>query len=227
MGIIFMNRTMIVAHSGCDNTVPDSLEGIIAALNQNVDYIEVDLRLYEENVYLSHDPIDENQLDRYVTFQDVLKLLKPEKVKLNCDLKERSVFEYALKNLREYGMEERAVFTGDYENNIVANAKYSYFLNVEKKELHLYDNIIEEQDANKIIDFYTNCKDKAMEALNINYRIISPSAKAKFYASGIRISHWTVDDPNDIEDLLQNNVFSITTNNVAYAVLARARIQNN
>jgi glycerophosphoryl diester phosphodiesterase len=224
VGIIFMNRTMIVAHSGCDNTVQDSMEGIIAALNQNVDYIEVDLRLYEGNVYLSHNPFDGNQLNRYVTFQNVLKLLAPEKVKLNCDLKERSVFNYALKNLREYGMEERVVFTGDYENSIDANAKYSYFLNVDKKDLHLYNNIIEEQDADKIINFYKNSKDKAMTALNIDYRIISPAAKAKFYASGIRISYWTVDDSNDIDHLLQNNVFSITTNNIAYAVLARARI---
>ncbi len=225
VGISFMNRTMIVAHSGCDNTVQGSMEGIIAALNQNVDYVEVDLRVHKEKVYLSHNLIDGNQLDRYTTFQDVLKLLAPEKLKLNCDLKERSVFEYALKNLREYGMEERAVFTGEYENSIDANAKYSYYLNVDKKGLYLYNNVIEEQDADKIIDFYRNSKDKAMAALNIDYRIISPSAKAKFYKSGIQISYWTVDDTNDIDHLLQNNVFSITTNNIAYAVLARERIQ--
>lgn len=224
MGISFMNRTMIVAHSGCDNTVPDSTEGIIAALNQNVDYIEVDLRLYNGKVYLSHNLIDGDQLDGYTTFQDVLKLLEPEKVKLNCDLKERSVFEYALKNLREYDMEERAVFTGEYENRIDANVKYSYFLNVDKKELYLYHNIIEEQDADKIIEFYRNSKDKAMAALNIEYRIISPAAKAKFHTSGIRICYWTVDDTKDIDDLIQNNVFSITTNNIAYAVSARERI---
>ena len=63
-----------------------------------------------------------------------------------------------------------------------------------------------------------------MAALNIDYRIISPAAKVKFYKSEIQISYWTVDDPNDIEHLLQNNVFSITTNNIAYAVLARERI---
>ena len=220
-----MNRTMIVAHSGCNNTVQGSMEGIIAALNQKVDYIEVDLRLYEGNVYLSHNPIDGNQLDGYVTFRNVLKLLVPEKVKLNCDLKERIVFEYALKNLREYGMEERAVFTGDYENSIDAKAKYSYYLNVEKKELHLYNKMIEEQDADRIIDFYRNCKDDAMAALNIDYRIISPAAEAKFYASGIRISYWTVDHPENIEHLLRNNVYSITTNNINYAVLAREHIQ--
>ena len=221
---IFMNRTMIVAHSGCNNTVQGSMEGIIAALNQNVDYIEVDLSLYEETVYLSHNPIKGDQLDRYVTFQNVLKFLAPEKVKLNCDLKERVVFDYALKNLRENGMEERAVFTGDYDINIAANGKYSYYLNVDKKELQLYNNRIEEQDADRIIDFYKNCKDNAMAALNIDYRAISPSAKEKFYASGIRISYWTVDNPEDIEHLLQNNVYSITTNNINYAVLARARI---
>ena len=220
-----MNRTLITAHSGCDNTVPGSMEGIIAALNKNVDYIEVDLRLYKENLYLSHNLIDGNQLDKYTTFEDVLRLLAQEKVKLNCDLKDRNVFEYALKDLREYGMEERAVFTGEYENNIDANAKYSYFFNIEKKEPYLYNNIIGEQEADKIIDFYRNSKDKAMAALNIDYRIISPPAKARFYKSGIQISYWTVDASDDIDHLLQNNVFSITTNDIAYAVLARERIQ--
>lgn len=220
-----MNRTMITAHSGCDNTEPNSMVGIIAALNKNVDFIEVDLRLYKENVYLSHNVVDGNQLDRYVTFKEALKLLALEKVKLNCDLKEIGVFEYALKDLREYGMEERAIFTGDYDTSkIDANAKYRYFLNVERKDLQLYKNIIEDQDADKIIDFYKNCKDSTMAALNMNYRCISPSAQAMFYTSGIPISYWTVDDPNEIDRLLQNNVFSITTNNIAYAVKARERI---
>jgi glycerophosphoryl diester phosphodiesterase len=216
---------MITAHSGCDNTAPNSMEGIIAALSKNIDIIEVDLRLYKENVYLSHDVVDGNQLDRYVTFQEVLKLLAIDKVNLNCDLKEIGVFEYALKDLREYGMEERAIFTGDYDNSkIDTNAKYRYFLNVERKDLQLYNNIIEDQDADKIIDFYKNSKDNTMAALNMNYRCISPSAQAMLYASGIPISYWTVDDPNEIDRLLQNNVFSITTNNIAYAVIARERI---
>jgi glycerophosphoryl diester phosphodiesterase len=216
---------MITAHSGCDNTAPNSMEGIIAALNKNVDFIEVDLRLYKEKVYLSHDVVDGNQLDRYVTFQEVLKLLALDKVNLNCDLKEIGVFEYALKDLREYGMEERAIFTGDYDNSkIDTNAKYRYFLNVERKDLQLYNNIIEDQDADKIIDFYKNNKDSTMAALNMNYRSISPSAQTMFYTSGIPISYWTVDDPNEIDRLLQNNVFSITTNNIAYAVIARERM---
>jgi glycerophosphoryl diester phosphodiesterase len=217
---------MITAHSGCDNTTPNSMEGIKAALNKNVDIIEFDLRLYKNMVYLSHDEVDGNQLDRYVTFQEALKHLEAKEVKLNCDLKEKGVFEYALKDLCEYGMEERAIFTGDYDNSKINNdAKYRYFLNVEREELQLYNNIIEDQDADKIIDYFLNSDDSTFAAWNMNYRIISPTAQVKFYTSGIPISYWTVDDPKEIDRLFQNKVYSITTNNIAYAVEARERIQ--
>jgi glycerophosphoryl diester phosphodiesterase len=214
-----------VAHSGCEGTVPGSLEGILTALKLKVDFIEFDLRLYKGEVYLSHDPLDTDHLDRYLTFRYVLELLALEKVRLNCDLKEKEVLGYTIKLLREYNMEDRTVFTGEYWTLAETNVKYKYFLNVGRADLKLCTDKIGECEANKMIDFFMHCEDDEMEAFNLDYRSISPEVEEKLYNAGIPISYWTVDDPKEIERMLENHAFAITTNRIADAILARERIQ--
>lgn len=221
-----MNRTIIGAHAGCESTAPGSLENIRTALKHKVDLIEVDLRLHEGNVYLSHDVLDTEHLNRYLKFQDALEFLASEEAGLNCDLKDEAVFDEALKLLREYGMEERAVFTGTYKVKTEADAKYKYFLNIDCMNVDFNTGTIGENEADILIDYWKRCKDHAMEAFNLNYRIVPPAVMNKLYQAGVRISYWTVDVPGEIEHMLESGTYAITTNCVAYAMSARERIQN-
>lgn len=221
-----MKRTIITAHSGCEGTIPGSLENILTALKCKADLIEVDLRLYGEDVYLAHDPIDAGQLDSYLPFRRVLEILAPEKIKLNCDLKEKEVFEPALKLIREYRMEERIVFTGDYYVKTDIKAKYKYFLNISCSGIKLNSEIISEIDADRMIELYKSSKDKAFDAFNLNYMRITPEAKKKLYDAGINTCFWTVDNIEEIERMLKDGVFAITTNLLDDAISARMRIQD-
>ena len=221
-----MKRTIIGAHAGCESTVPGSLENIRTALKHKADLIEVDLRLHEGNVYLSHDALDTEHLDRYLKFRDALEVLASEKAGLNCDLKDETVFYEVLKLLREYGMEERAVFTGSYKVKTEADAKYKYFLNIDCTNIKLSSGVIGEEEADLLIDYWKNCKDHAMKAFNLNYKTVPPAVMNKLCQAGVQISYWTVDEPEEIEHMLENGAYAMTTNRVAFAMPARERIQN-
>ncbi len=221
-----MKRTMIVAHSGCEGTAPGSLEFILTALKWKADFIEVDLRLYDGDVYLSHDPIEVDQLDNYLTLRRVLELVVPENVGLNCDLKEKDVFEPVLRLLREYGMEERAVFTGEYRTETDTSAKYKYYLNISSSGLKLDSEKISAMDTDRMINFYNNSKDQAFDAFNLDYTSITPEAEKKLFDAGVNICYWTVDNPKEIERMLNDGVFAITTNLLSDAIMARLRIQD-
>ncbi|NLK28137.1 MAG: glycerophosphodiester phosphodiesterase [Clostridiales bacterium] len=221
-----MKRTIIVAHSGCEGTVPGSLEYILTALKWKADFIEVDLRLYDGEIYLAHDPIDVNRLDTYLTFRHVLELVVPEKIGLNCDLKEKEVFEPVLRLLREYGMEERTVFTGEYWVETDRKAKYKYYLNTTCSGIKSDAEIINESDADRMIYFYNNSKDQAFDAFNLDYRNITNEAEKKLFDAGVRFCFWTVDNLKEIERMLKDGVYAITTNLLSEAISARLRIQD-
>ncbi|NLK27501.1 MAG: glycerophosphodiester phosphodiesterase [Clostridiales bacterium] len=220
-----MRRTIITAHAGCEGTEAGSMESVLVALKLNADVIEVDLRMHDGIIYLAHDSIDIDHLDDYLTFKEVLDRLSLEKVKINCDLKEREILPYALKLLREYGMEERAIFTGSYFADVDTDAKYKYFLNVNSNGFTLSNDKIGEKEADIMIDFNKRKNDPAMDAFNLNYRNVSPEAIKKLDEAGVRICYWTVDDPEALEHMLRNNVFAITTRYVSEAIALRKRIQ--
>lgn len=219
-----MKQTIIGAHAGCEDTVPGSMENILTALKYKADLIEVDLRLYEGNVFLSHEELDTEHLGQYLKFRDVLEVLSPEKAGLNCDLKDEDVFYEALKLVREYGMEERTVFTGEYRIKTEANAKYKYFLNISCMDVDFDTGSINEKEADILIDYWNRRRDHAMEAFNLNYKTVPPEVRNKLYQAGVRSCYWTVDDPGEIRHMLEDGVCAMTTHQVAFAMSVRKGI---
>lgn len=217
--------TRIVAHSGCEGTAPGSREGIETAVLLGADIVEVDLRLRNGAVWLSHDPLDPGRPDAYLALPDALQLLRGSGTGINCDLKEAEVFRYALRDLREAGMEDRAIFTGEYDAGMESGpAQYRFFQNVEKLCGRSLEEDLLWEDAEYLVKYYRQNSEKALGGFNVSYKMLSPEILRFFTREGIPLACWTVDDQNIMSDLLREGVAYITTNLVKYAVQRRAAL---
>ena len=218
-----MEPPILIAHAGCEDTPPGSWENIAAALACGADCIEVDLRLGPGGPCLSHDPLAAGR--EYLPFARLLARLQDAPVRLNCDLKERAVFEPALALLRRFGMEERAVFTGAYVPNVCPGGSYRHFLNLEQTGVRLCGGRMDEAAVDALIAHHARYRDETFAAYNLDYRTLPPGAVARLHRAGLRLCCWTVDEDAAVEALLSQGVYALTTNKLSYARRARASVQ--
>ncbi len=76
-----------------------------------------------------------------------------------------------------------------------------------------------ESMAKKIID---TCKDINTNVVDVEYHAVSPEFLKILDEAGITVMCWTVDNPNDIENLVKMGVKSITTNRPDLVLKAQA-----
>ena len=90
----------IIGHRGARGLAPENtLESIKAALKQSVDMIEIDIRLHDGDVVLSHYPTI--QSESYTKLTEILEFVKGS-IPLVIEVKESRVCEEAAEALRMY-----------------------------------------------------------------------------------------------------------------------------
>ena len=90
--VLAQGKTIITAHSGCENTPPNSREHILAAIASGAEMIEVDVRMVNGELRLSHD-VPENA-DACVTLRECFSLVAPaENLHMNIDVKTEGLLE--------------------------------------------------------------------------------------------------------------------------------------
>lgn len=93
----------IIGHRGARGEAPENTEASIAvALRERVDMIEVDLRLLDGAVVLSHDPVIPGR--QYATLNDILVQISG-KIPLNLEIKEFEVVNHLSEFLSDYSGE--------------------------------------------------------------------------------------------------------------------------
>lgn len=197
--------TMITAHSGCDGTPDNSLEFIRHALSCGADALEVDVRLRDGQLYLSHDA---SALE-CPSLEDAFRLLKGSTMQINCDLKEADLEEPVLELASKIGVEELVLFSGD-----VSPAKMKVDEKIRRKtlmNLHMLfgsDTPWQSVDLEQVVE---RCRDCGASVINIHYRLCTDELLDRMEQAGIGVSAWTVNDEAVARRLLERKLYNITS----------------
>ncbi len=221
---------MITAHSGCDNTAPNSVEFIDYALKCGVEAFEVDVRKDNKgNLILSHDKTDEECM----TLVKAFEMLSKHKDKyINCDLKEKNLENLTYELATKYGVEKNLIFTGDvnpecFKTENLQFEDVKWFVNAEIFVEKLYERIMggDESVKEELKLSLLEYKKYRVCGINWNYKLYE-SLKEEVLKEGLGVSIWTVDDKEELKTYLSENLSNITTRQVEMALSIREGIKN-
>jgi len=191
----------ITAHAGAMNTEANTLDSVKVCIEAaKTGNIEVDVRFLADGTpVLGH---DEGQKGEGATLADCLTLVAQSQAGINLDLKEWSNIPGAVALVREYGLEDRAFFTGVGLGEIgaVKGRGLTYYLNCAPKAFGL--------DAKKIVRTAVEC---GVVGLNIHYRLCTQRLMDEARAAGLAVSVWTVDNEPAMQKMIRYGVDNITT----------------
>ena len=207
-------KTIITAHSGCENTPDNSLEHIHAAIASGAEMIEVDLRMRPDGtLYLSHDVPE--SLDARPLLTDLLALIAgTEHMGINLDAKEEGLIAPAMELVRAYGLTDRVIFTGSCEGDraLAVSLGTDVWCNLAEEGETV------EEGLRKILNNGSPC-------LNACYRQITSEDKQLLQSCGRGVSTWTINDEENLRRYLQMGVMNITTRIPVLAMKLRKEIQ--
>lgn len=219
----------IIAHSGADNTKKNS-SSYLSYLNKlKIDGFEIDIRLFDGNIVLSHDLINSNNC---LILEEIFDFIDDrEKFLVNCDIKEKQATKEVYKKFQEKNMLDKLIFTGNVDFDFIKDKKeIKTFVNSEflidgsNREGFFKDNKIYE-----LIKKYKGIeKDYNVSGICINHKSLDILSFKLLLNSGINLSIWTVDNKECLEKMLKiktNSIIFITTNKINYA-LERVSMSN-
>lgn len=211
--IFAMKKTVITAHSGCENTAPNSREHILAAIASGSEMIEVDVRMDENGtLYMSHDVPEDTSA--CVKLREMFELVAPaENLEMNLDVKTEGLIEAAMELAGEFGLARRIVFTGACNSD---RAKINALGGEMWRSMWPGDNIPDGIAANE--------KDGS-PYLNVYFGMINDDYDAALRNIGGGFSAWTVDKEEDIVRFLKMGISNITTRKPVLAMKLRKEIQ--
>ncbi|MBR0164531.1 MAG: glycerophosphodiester phosphodiesterase [Lachnospiraceae bacterium] len=216
-----IGKTLITAHSGADNTAPNSLSFVHRALSSPADTIEVDVRLHKSGLlYLSHDAVDEEE-SALLSLREVLETIRAGSKRINCDLKEPGLEQAVCALAREAGLSGRLILTGTVspafmkESGLLRDAEV--YLNIEEMIPGLYPRCLAEPKeipvaAREMADI---CHTYGIGCINANHLLATGDFLSVIREEGLSVSVWTVDEAPLFRHFLREKVCNITTRNLS------------
>lgn len=237
-----MRKPWITAHSGCEETVRDSMESVECALALGADAIEMDIRRAPDGLlYISHDRRTGSAIAEKHTLEAVFQRIADTPMKFNCDIKEPFAIPGVIEMAKRYGFgPDRLILTGAVlpallEEEPWITQECSVCLNVDLALKYLYmQQLLEEdcilsktregemllrEDCIKVVVELT--KRLGTAGLNLRHgHATQPLVKA-LHQEGLLCSVWTLKEAQAIDRVLQLSVDNITTTTVALALQRR------
>ena len=210
--VLAQGKTIITAHSGCENTPPNSREHILAAIASGAEMIEVDVRMVNGELRLSHD-IPEHA-DACVTLRECFSLVAPaENLHMNIDVKTEGLLEPVMTLAKEFTLDGRIIFTGACNDD-------------RELALSLGSDVWRSMWPGQEIDdgIAANKKDGS-PFLNVAYCMITEENDKMLRENGLGFSAWTVDKEYFLRLFLKMGISNITTRNPVLAMKLRKEIQ--
>lgn len=202
-----MAKTLITAHSGAENTVDNTLESIRVMADCGADIIEIDVRVYEGALVMSHDE-PEGPVD---SLEDAFNIVREHPgLKMNIDLKQHGIVCTVAELAEKCGVADRLLFTGCVGEEDISVAR-------EKNLTIWYNNDAMSESA----DWIAGIKELGFDTLNLYWGDVSE----KLYAHADKLSVWTVDGESLLRRFLEAGVKSITTRLPRLAIKLRNEIQ--
>ncbi len=142
-----MNKTIITAHSGCEDTETDSMESIDLALEFGADAIEIDIRVDKDGeLRVSHNEESKKEYQKKLTFREVIEKIMSTDLLINCDIKEPEALYKILEEAEKMHFSpERLILSGcttpeqlEEDENLVRRGQF--FLNMEEIMRFVHNN---------------------------------------------------------------------------------------
>lgn len=237
----YRNDVLVTAHRGSSIKAKDnSVEAIKLAIEEEADYIELDVRKTKDNkLVLSHDDIfikssgaaisiSNNTLkeinyykdifnikkEKVVTLEKALKMIKG-KAKLNIDLKvnndEQEICKLLVKLIEKYGVEKEV---------IVTSTDYNALINIKGLNNNIKTGYITKKVTNSF-----NIED--IDALSIAYEGLDREIVEIFHKNNKEVFVWTVNNEVDAERAIYLGVDNIITNDVIIIKKLIKKISSN
>ncbi len=197
----------ITAHSGAYNTPDNSLQYIDAALQNDADILEFDVRLRPDGTLaMSHDQIASNTEGEPI--EPVMRKIKGRRSHINLDIKEVETLKSLHKLIKKLKMEDQVLLTGVREDWIPQVKKYcpgiTYYINLSPDE-----NRIAEEDYQQFL--LDKLKETGSVGINCHYGHCTPLLSELLHKHGYLLSVWTVDNEADMRRMLRYRPDNITS----------------
>lgn len=204
----FVDGFTITAHTGAFDTAANSLEFIEAAIKNNVEVIEIDIRQRPNGeIVMSHDLVVTN--NDGVLAEEAFKLLSGTEIEINLDIKETRTLNTLHDLLVEYNLLSNAFLTGIEESDVKAVkasscANMKYYLNYEPSILHIYGDDYQQE----LLDLLA---ETGAVGINCNYKYATGTLESLLHENGYLLSIWTVNNTYTIKRALALSPDNVTT----------------
>lgn len=207
--LTFMDDFTITAHTGAYGTEMNSIEAVEAAIKNNVQILEVDVRQRPNGtLVMSHELVVTN--NDGTSLEDALKLIKEkEDMQINFDIKETRVLNDLHALLVDYNLLDRSFLTGIEQINVKAVkdsncANMDYYLNYKPSKFKAFSDDYRQ----KIIRLL---EDTGAVGINCNYKFAGSQLSNLLHKKGYKLSVWTVDSERSAKKMLVIKPDNITT----------------
>ncbi|MCD7797032.1 MAG: glycerophosphodiester phosphodiesterase [Clostridiales bacterium] len=207
--LAFVNDFTVTAHTGSYGTDMNTLESVQAAVNNNAQVIEIDIRQRpDKTLVMSHDIVVTNSEGS--PLEDALALLaEDDDIQINFDIKETRVLDSLYALIVEYNLLDRSFLTGIEQINIKAlkesdYASMDYYLNYSPSRIKIFSDDYRQ----KIIDLL---EETGAIGINCNYKYAGSQLSELLHKKGYKLSVWTVDSERIAKKMLVISPDNITT----------------
>lgn len=211
MELTFVDDFTITAHTGAYDTPMNSLESIQAALDNNADVLEFDVRQRPDGtVIMHHDIVVTN--GEGVPLTEAFVLLKGSDIRINLDIKDTNTLDDLYKLLTEYELVDNSFLTGIEILDVKAVkesacADMPYYLNYIPSRARVFFD----EYRQKLIELL---EETGAIGINCNYKYANSQLSSLLHKKGYKLSVWTVDTQRKAKKMLAIEPDNITTKDV-------------
>lgn len=208
----FVQGFTVTAHTGAFDTPENSLESVRAAVANNVEIIEIDIRQRpDKTLVISHDIVVMN--NEGTPLSEVFALLQQDDCLINLDIKETRTLDQLHDMLVEYNLLSRAFLTGIDQLNVnavkeSACADMDYYLNCQPSRIKIFTDDYKQ----RILDLM---EETGAIGVNCNYKYASATLSNLLHNNGYKLSVWTVNSTYEMKRILVIKPDNITTKEYA------------
>lgn len=206
--LTFVQGFTVTAHTGAFDTPENSMESVQAAIENNAQIIEIDIRQRpDKTLVISHDIVVMN--NEGTPLADVFALLQQDDCLINLDIKETRTLDPLHDMLVEYNLLSRAFLTGIDQMNVntvkeSSCADMDYYLNCQPSRIKIFTDDYKV----KIIDLL---KETGAVGINCNYKYACATLSNLLHENGYKLSVWTVNTKFEMKRMLVTQPDNITT----------------
>lgn len=205
--LTFVDGFTVTAHTGAFDTPDNTLTSLQAAIDNNVQIFEIDIRQRPDGtVVMGHDIIVTN--NDGVEISSAFEMIKNTDIILNLDIKETKALSALHGLLVEYGLTNRAFLTGIEPGQVETVQEkcpdIDYYLNYVPSRYKIFS----EDYQQKIIDLLD---ETGAIGINCNHAYASRTLSDVLHKNGYKLSVWTVDKESHMKRALVNKPDNITT----------------